>query len=90
MSASARPLYLARESYRRRRLMDAARLLPIAGAVLLALPLLWAPEPAPERATAHDTVYLFGVWLALILAAAALARRLAPAMEEDRGAGGAG
>lgn len=42
------PLFLARADYRRRRLRDAARLLPVVGALLMLLPLLWqgqVPEP---------------------------------------------
>ena len=70
-------------------MMDAARLLPLVGAVLFVLPLLWAPGDAPERATAHDTIYLFAVWFGLIVAAVALARRLAPVAEGDRDTGGA-
>ncbi|WP_323036640.1 hypothetical protein [Pararhodobacter sp.] len=35
------PLYLERETYRRRRIMDAARVLPVLGFVLILLPVLW-------------------------------------------------
>ncbi len=69
-------LYLARRSYRRRRLIDAARLLPLMGVVLFLLPLLWAPAEAPETATARQGLYVLAVWFALVVAALVLARRL--------------
>ena len=72
MRRPRRPLFLARAPYRRRRLRDAARLLPILGLFLLLLPLLWAPE-AGVSLTANDVIYFFLVWLVLILLAAAFA-----------------
>lgn len=70
------PVFLARRSYRLRRLRDAARLLPVAGGFLLLLPILWEPPETASRSTATDGIYLFIVWVALIAAAAALAPRL--------------
>jgi hypothetical protein len=72
MARAKPPLFLARASYRRRRLRDAARLLPILGVVLLMLPLLWTPG-AGVRMSSGDVVYFFTVWLALIAAAAGFA-----------------
>jgi hypothetical protein len=66
------PLFLARAPYRRRRLRDAARLLPVVGGLLLLLPLLWTPE-AEVRLSSGDVVYFFAVWLILIGLAAAFA-----------------
>ncbi len=74
------PLFLARRSYRRRRMMDAVRLLPAFGTVLLLLPLLWRPAETPEPDTARGLIYLFTIWVVLILAALALSRGLAPAL----------
>ena len=77
MKPKASALFLARSLYRKRRLSDAAKLLPIFGAVLLLLPLLWVHQSAPERSsTATNWVYLFIVWSFLILAAACLAKSL--------------
>lgn len=66
------PVFLERQSYRRRRLMDAARLLPVMGALLFAVPLLWpgaddagAVDPVPMS---HAIRYIFAVWALLILA----------------------
>jgi hypothetical protein len=72
MRRPKRPLFLARAPYRRRRLRDAARLLPVLGLFLLLLPLLWAPE-ARMSLRATDVIYFFAVWLVLIALAAAFA-----------------
>jgi len=76
------PLFLARRSYRRRRMMDAVRLLPVFGAVLMMMPMLWRPALTPEPDTAHGLIYLFVVWLVLVLAAFVLSRGLAPALHD--------
>jgi hypothetical protein len=70
MRPPVEPLFLARSTYRRRRLMDALRLLPWLGAFLFALPLLWR-----DPTTAHGLLYLFAVWAVLIVLSAALVRR---------------
>jgi hypothetical protein len=72
MRKPKRPLFLARAPYRRRRLRDAARMLPILGLFLLLLPLLWTPA-GRMALTASDVIYFFTVWLGLILLAAAFA-----------------
>lgn len=72
MRRPKRPLFLARAPHRRRRLRDAARLLPVLGAFLLLLPLLWAPE-ARMSLSSGDVIYFFSVWLLLIGLAAAFA-----------------
>ena len=77
MNPKASALFLARSLYRKRRLSDAAKLLPLFSAVLLLLPLLWVHQSAPGRSsTATNWVYLFIVWSFLILAAACLAKSL--------------
>lgn len=77
----AEPLFLARETYRRRRLMDAARFLPFAAAFLFVVPVLWVEGTG----TAAGMGYLFGIWIALILAAFGISR----ALPKEPGAGGA-
>lgn len=60
------PVFLERQSYRRRRLMDAARLLPLIGAALFAVPLLWAEGGDGAVPMSSAIVYVFGIWAALI------------------------
>lgn len=71
MKPPREPLFLARESYRRRRLSDAARIVPWLGALLFAAPLVWS-----ETATAEAWRYIFTVWLLLIVIAFWIGRRL--------------
>ena len=72
MRRPKQPLFLARAPYRRRRLRDAARLLPVLGVFLLLLPLLWTPDSRMSL-SAGDVIYFFSVWLGLIGLAAAFA-----------------
>lgn len=80
VSANASPsLFLERQSYRRRRVKDAARLLPLLGAALFAIPLLW---PGPDDAGAVTPVrmsdailYIFAVWAMLIAVSALIGIR---------------
>ncbi|WP_299690604.1 hypothetical protein [uncultured Tateyamaria sp.] len=65
-------VFLERRSYRRRRMMDAVRLLPIFAALLFMLPLFWPTAPdTPEVPVSMSTavIYVFLVWLMLICAA---------------------
>lgn len=84
MTRGWRALFLKPGGYRRRRLHDAARLLPVIGAFLVMLPILWAPAATGARDTAPEGVYLFVVWAGMILAAAAMSGRLADDPSPDR------
>ena len=70
------PLFVAPRSYRRRRLRDAARLLPVLGTFLFLLPILWSPGQTERQDTAPDGIYLFLVWGVLIEIAGFLSGRL--------------
>lgn len=70
------PVFLARRSYRMRRMRDLARMLPFVGVFLLVLPMLWGEADSYTRTTTTDGIYLFVVWGGLILAAALLSRGL--------------
>lgn len=63
-------LFLERQSYRRRRLSDAARILPFLGAALLAIPLLWPDEQSAQDGVPLSSAifYIFACWAVLILA----------------------
>ncbi|KIN60720.1 hypothetical protein Z945_1699 [Sulfitobacter noctilucae] len=75
---SNRPVFLARQSYRQRRIMDAVRLLPFLGAALWMVPLVWPTSAIPvETATGSAgpvrmstaLLYIFCIWGGLVCAA---------------------
>lgn len=72
------PLYLARSSYRRRRLVDAQRLIPIFLFLLYLLPLVWGGpgDGDPIGGGVRGYVHIFTIWLGAIVAAALIARAL--------------
>ncbi|MFM2357064.1 MAG: hypothetical protein RLZZ528_2800 [Pseudomonadota bacterium] len=78
------PLFVARQAYRRRRMADAARFLPIVGVVLFLLPILWEPARSPEPDTERGAVWLFTAWFILIVAAFGLAIPLARADRDSK------
>lgn len=59
-----RPLFLERASFRRRRLGDVARVLPVIAMVAILLPVWWLPE---TFSFSSGAVWLFGLWAVLIL-----------------------
>lgn len=65
MGQNPRPLFLARGTYRQRRLRDAALLLPILGALLWMIPLVW-PRGPDGQLVSLALLYIFGVWAGLI------------------------
>lgn len=75
MKTPQRPLFLARQSYRRRRAADASRFLPVVGVFLILLPLLRG-----SGGTAGLLAYLFVIWILLIVLAALLSGRLSRAL----------
>ncbi|WP_309666806.1 hypothetical protein [Tabrizicola sp.] len=83
MARPKRPVFLARAPYRRRRLRDAARLLPVFGAVLMILPLLWSLDADAARLRSGDVIYFFGLWTVLILVAAVFAPGLQSGVDAD-------
>ncbi len=76
-TAPREPIFLGRETYRRRRLIDAMRLLPVVGFLFFLSPLLGAS--AAPRSTASGMAFLFAVWLVLIVISAGLVRVLSRA-----------
>lgn len=86
------PIFLERRSYRRRRMMDALRLLPVLGVLLWMLPLFWPtpgddPGASDHIAMSDAVVYVFLVWLILIGAALALSAMLRAQAEPDEDTG---
>ncbi|MEL7345972.1 MAG: hypothetical protein AAFN59_14140, partial [Pseudomonadota bacterium] len=70
-------------SYRRRRLMDAARLLPVVGMFLFLLPLLWEDSAT----TTTGLFYVFGAWLMLIVAVFLVSRAFSRMLDDDESDG---
>lgn len=68
-----RPLFLERASFRRRRLGDAARVLPFVATLAVLIPVWWVPGTVSFAAGA---IWLFGLWAALIFAIWALHRAM--------------
>ena len=84
MARPGDPKFLARAGYRRRRLADAARLVPIVGAVLMLVPVLW---PETGTRTSSAMIYVFTVWAVLIVVIGLMSRRLGRMMRDpDPGA----
>ena len=69
-------VFLERANYRLRRLGDAARCLPVLGAVLWLIPLLWERSGDAAQSNANMLTYIFVIWVVLIILAAVLARVL--------------
>ncbi len=76
MSRQKTPVFLQRASYRQRRLRDAAKLMPVLGGILLALPMAWSHDPSGEPSNSDRVVYIFGVWILLIVLTAIFANRM--------------
>lgn len=74
-SADKIPLFVERQTYRRRRLVDAARALPVLGVLLWLLPLLWAVPSEPTSAST-GLIYVFSVWLGLPVIVGVLIRAM--------------
>lgn len=83
MKRARTPLFLKRRSYRKRRLRDTARMLPVFGLFLFLVPVLWKPAQTARADTAPDGIYLFVVWIGLVLVAALMAPGLADESGSD-------
>ncbi len=84
MSESGSPKFLDLKSYRRKRIFDAARLLPVVGVTIMTYPLLFFfVTPDEDHHAVALGLYLFIVWLVLIAAAFVLSRWLSEPTDED-------
>ncbi|NOX74134.1 MAG: hypothetical protein GXP03_11135 [Alphaproteobacteria bacterium] len=70
--------FLDLKSYRQKRMLDAAKLLPLAGALVFLFPLVYLfVSPHGPISPGITAIYFFVIWLVLIL----LTRFLAPRMQ---------
>lgn len=76
MRLRTRRLFLDRAAYRRRRLIDAARMLPFVLALAVLVPPMWLPR---HFSFGTGTLWLALGWIAVIAATAALHRAIGPA-----------
>jgi hypothetical protein len=74
---SAPAQFLDLKSYRQKRMLDAAKLLPISGALVFLFPLIYLfVSPHGPISPGITAIYFFVIWLALILLTRFLAPRL--------------
>lgn len=78
---SGRKMFLERRVYQRRRLIDATKLLPLAGLAIFVVPALLLGSPGAEGASGGGTtalrlIYFLVVWACLIVANAVITRGL--------------
>ena len=82
MKSNPGPLFLEKRTYRRRRMADAARILPVFGTILFSVPLLWGQDPGGAALTTSVMLYVFVVWGFLVALSAVISRKL---RDEDTG-----
>ena len=83
MSDAQGPLFLERGTYRRRRMMDAVKLIAFLGVGLWMVPVLWPHGQAGDGVSmSRALLYIFGVWIVLIGLSAWLVRSLTTRAED--------
>ncbi|AUJ64631.1 hypothetical protein B9057_10105 [Aestuarium zhoushanense] len=82
MARPTKNTFLERAGYRRRRMRDVARVLPVLIGILFCIPLLW--DRNGELGTADALIYLFTVWFCALGISAGIARFLATDRSDDR------
>lgn len=75
-------VFLERRTYRRRRMMDAARMAPVLALMLWLIPLFWPQTGAETVTSAAALSYIFGVWAGFIVLSLVLSRLLAKDADE--------
>lgn len=69
-------IFLERNRYRTRRLVDGLRLLPILAAILWVVPAIWTHDSQNPPGIAQVAIYFFSTWAIMIALCLVLARRL--------------
>ncbi len=71
-----------RRTYRRRRVMDAARVAPVLALLLWMIPMIWPQSGAGTVSSATALIYIFLVWAGVILLTWGLSRLLGDDAED--------
>ncbi len=91
MTPPKQPVFLERGVYRRRRVVDAVKLLPMLGVAVFLLPVLLLDDTqAEQNSTASRLVFFFCAWASLICIAFVLSRWLRPSEDVPNEAEGRG
>lgn len=72
-----------RRTYRKRRVMDAARVTPVLALILWIIPMIWPQEGDGSVSSATALIYIFFVWAGIILLTWGLSRLLADVPDES-------
>ena len=76
MRPPAQTVFLERQTYRRRRLIDLIKIVPLIGLVLWLVPLLWPTQGTEQVSSANAIIYVFAIWFILVVATAVSVRWL--------------
>lgn len=71
-----------KRTYRQRRVMDAAKVLPVLAIFLWCVPLVWPQSGDGAVSSATALIYIFAVWAVLIVVTWGLSRALRAAMDD--------
>ena len=71
-----------RRTYRRRRVMDAARVAPLLALILWMIPMIWPQSGDGTVSSAKALIYVFVVWAGIILITWGLSYLLAGEVDE--------
>lgn len=79
------PVFHEKRTYRRRRLMDAARFAPALALFLWLVPLFWSQSGESSISSATALIYIFAVWAGVIVVTWALSHALGQSADDDAG-----
>lgn len=78
----ASAVFHEKRTYRKRRLMDAAKVMPVLAIFLWCVPLIWPQSGDGAVTSATALVYIFGAWTGLIILTWILSLALRHTMDE--------
>lgn len=90
MAVPRSSVFLERQTYRRRRLIDLIKILPLIGLALWLVPLLWSTEGEDQVTSAAAMIYVFVIWLVLVVMKFIAARGLKTISSSDESETGRG